>query len=97
MSAKVWSLQSFATGGDFEPPAPARIKVLHPMLTTGPATDAEIVGYSDGCLKIQVQRMIVVGSMLQVRSGERVAFGKVLSSVEIAPGYEIEVEAKPLP
>lgn len=94
MAARVWDLQNFASGRAFQTPAPARIKVLNPMLTTGPSSDAEIIGFSDDRLKVRVTTLIMVGSMVQIRSGERIAFAKVIATSLTGPDFEIEIDVK---
>ncbi len=77
---------------DFDPhlavPAPARVKVLHPILTDGPSTKGEILAISGNLLRVRVPGVIVVGSTVQVRSGEQLGVGTVRTSasgeIEIA-------------
>ena len=87
-------LKSFESTPVLETPAPARVKVLHSMLTTGPAMRAEILSIAENRLRIQVPRLIVVGSTVQIRNSQRVAFGIVHSSVPIGLDCEIEVNVE---
>lgn len=96
MSATVWNLKTFAASPVLQMPAAARVKILQPMITTGPSMHAEVLGFNEHRMSVRVPRMIVVGSTVQVRSGERVAFGSVLSSAAVGPDYEIEVDVERL-
>jgi hypothetical protein len=75
-------------------PAPARVKILHPAITTGPSMHAEILGLAEKWMQVRVPRLIVVGSTVQVRGGGRVAFGSVRASVAVGPDYDIDVDVE---
>jgi hypothetical protein len=94
MSTTAWNLETFATGPVLKKPGAARVKILQPMITTGPSMHAEILGLYNGKIRVRVPRLIVVGSTVQVRSGQRVAFGSVRSSIPVGPDYEIEVDVE---
>ena len=74
--------------------APARVKILHPVITTGPSMHAEILGLAEKWMQVRVPRLIVVGSTVQVRGGGRVAFGSVSASVAVGPDYDIRVDVE---
>jgi hypothetical protein len=80
------TLQSQAT-----PVMPARVKVLNPLLSMGPSMHAELLGFSEGVLKLRVPQHVLVGSTVQVRTPGRVAFGEVRSSMPAGEQDEIEV------
>jgi hypothetical protein len=85
---------SFPNRLSLETPARARVKVLHPTITAGPSMHAQLIHLSDQLLQVRVPRSIDVGSTVQVRSGERVAFGPVRSSVSSGTDFEIEVDVE---
>ena len=74
--------------------ATARVKVLDPLTSVGPAIHAELVGASDSGLHLRVPRFILVGSAVQIRIRDEVAFGEVRESVAIGGAYEILVAVK---
>ena len=71
--------------------APARVKVLNPLTSTGPSMRAELLNSSDEGLQVRVPRSILVGSMVQVRTREGIAFGEVRSSAVSGEEFEIGV------
>jgi hypothetical protein len=77
-------------------PVTARVKVLNPLSSTGPAMHAELLSFSDTDLRVRVPRCILVGSMVRVRTGEKVAFGEVRTSVPIGTEFEIGLEVQRL-
>jgi hypothetical protein len=73
-------------------PAPARVKVLDPIITTGPSMHAEILSSVENRILVRVPKNVIVGAMVQVRSGEQIAFGEVRSAASLGAGYEIGVD-----
>ena len=71
--------------------APARVKILNPLTSTGPSMHAELLGSSDRGLQVRVPRCILVGSTVQVRTQKGIAFGEVRSSAQSGSDYEIGV------
>ena len=96
MSATAWNLKTFDAGPVLETPAAARVKILQPMITTGPSMHAEILSFDEHTIRVRVHRLIVVGYTVQVRSGQRVAFGSVRSAVPVGSDYEIDVDVERL-
>ena len=92
MDGKLWDIQSFAAAPPVELPARARVKVVHPWVTATPAMHGEILSLAPGRLFVRVPRLTVVGSTVQVRSGQRFAVGSVRSSSALGSEYQIEVE-----
>jgi hypothetical protein len=74
--------------------ATARVKVLAPLTSVGPAMRAELVGASDSGLHLRVPRFILVGSAVQIRIRDEVAFGEVRESGAVGGAYEIQVAVK---
>ena len=74
--------------------APARVKVLNPLTTTSPSIHAELLSSSEANLRVRVPRSISVGSAVQVKTRERVAFGLVRSSTASGSEYEIGVDVQ---
>ncbi len=76
--------------------AAARVKVLNPLTSIGPAMHAELVDAYDGGLNLRVPRPILVGSAVQIRTRDHLAFGEVRASVAVGGTYEIQVAVKRL-
>ena len=75
-------------------PVPARVKVLNPVTSSGPSMHAQIISFSPGGFQVRVPRCILVGSAVQVRTRENVAFGEVRSSVPAGTEFEIGVQVQ---
>ncbi len=53
---------------------------------------AEILEYSEDRLRVRLPRLAVVGSTVQIRSGQRVAVGVVRSCTPLETDCEIAVQ-----
>jgi len=73
----------------------ARVKVLNPLTSNGPPMFAEVLGSSPAGLRIRVPRRILVGSTVQIRTGEKFVLGTVHASASTGAEFEIEVVAAP--
>ncbi len=74
----------------------ARVKVLNSLTSIGPAMHAELVDASDGGLHLRVPRAVLVGSAVQIRTGDQLVFGEVRASSAVGGVYEIQVVVKHL-
>jgi hypothetical protein len=74
--------------------APARVKILYPLIMTGSSMHGEILCYAEKWMQVRVPNRIVVGATVQVRGGGRIAFGSVSASVAVGPDYDIEVDVE---
>jgi hypothetical protein len=72
----------------------ARVKVLNPLTSIGPSIEGELLSSSDSSLAVRVPRCVFVGSMVQVRTRERVVFGHVWSSVPAGAEFEIGIAVR---
>ena len=70
---------------------PARVKVLNPLSSNGPSMHAELLSLANAVLQVRVPRCVLVGSVVQVRTRDLVAFGEVRSSNPAGADYDIEV------
>ncbi len=82
--------------GDQTGTATARVKVLNPLTSIGPAMHAELVDASDGGLHLRVPRAVLVGSAVQIRTRDHLVFGEVRASMAVGGAYEIQVVVKHL-
>jgi hypothetical protein len=73
-------------------PGPARLKVLDPIATTGPSSQAEILSASEFALRVRTGRRVLPGSKVQVRTNTRIMFGEVLAAIERDGKFDIVVE-----
>ncbi len=71
--------------------APARVKVLNPLTSTGPSMHAELLNFSEEGLQVRVPQSILIGSTVQVRTRDGIAFGEVRSSAPSGAEFEIGV------
>jgi hypothetical protein len=71
--------------------APARVKVLNPMTSMGRSMRAEVLRHSDMDLQVRVPRDILVGSIVQVRTSQMIAFGEVRSATPAGAVFDIGV------
>ena len=72
----------------------ARVKVLNPVTSSGPSMHAQIISFSDGGFQVRVPRRILVGSHVQVRTRDTVAFGEVRSMVPAGDEFDIGVQVQ---
>lgn len=70
----------------------ARVRVLNPLLSTGPASLVYVQNRSDGGLRLSVPRQILVGSLVQVLMPGEILLGEVRSCSPTDDQYEIGVK-----
>lgn len=70
----------------------ARVRVLNPLLSTGPAALVHVQNRSDGGLKLSVPRQILVGSLVQVLMPGEILLGEVRSCSPSEDQYDIGVK-----
>jgi hypothetical protein len=73
------------------PQAPARVKILNPVTSTGCSMHAEILRCSGVDLQVRVPRNVLIGSIVQVRTSQMIAFGEVRSATPAGAVFEIGV------
>ena len=76
---------------DQKPRDSARVKVLNPLTSLGPAMHAKLLSSSDNDLEVRVPRSILIGSAVQVRTSEQIVFGEVQSCEPTGAEFEIGV------
>lgn len=102
VSADVESLRPFATGSREdrrkEPRvsenAPARVKMLHPLISTGPSIHARILNRSASGVKLQVPHSVLVGALVLIRLPDTVVFGKVRYCISAGTEFQVGVYLK---
>lgn len=70
----------------------ARVRVLNPLLSTGPAALVHVQNRSDGGLKLSVPRQILVGSLVQVLMPGEILLGEVRSCSPSEDQYDIGIK-----
>lgn len=70
----------------------ARVKVLDPLMTMGPPSPAHALAIWGNGLRLRVNRAILRGSMVQVRIGERLGYGRVQFCLPCGTEFEVSVE-----
>jgi hypothetical protein len=72
-------------------PIAARVKVLDPLMTMGPPSPAHALAIWAKGLRLRVNRPILRGSMVQVRIGERLGYGRVQICLPCGTEFEVSV------
>lgn len=72
--------------------ATARVKVVDPLATIGPSTPARILSSSDAALSLEMHREVLPGSMVHVRTRDRIVLGRVHRCVPSGTEFEIAVQ-----
>jgi hypothetical protein len=79
---------------DFSQPdlgIPARVKVVDPLLTMGPSSPAHVLRVWGTGLSLRVHCAILRGSTVQVRTSDRILFGRVQFCLPSGTEFEISV------
>jgi hypothetical protein len=72
---------------------PARVKVIDPLLTLGPSSPARVLRVWDTGLSLKVHCAIFRGSLIQVRTRDKILFGRVEFCLPSGTEFEISVGA----
>jgi hypothetical protein len=72
--------------------ATARVKVVDPLATIGPSTPPRILSSSDTGLSLEMRREVLPGSLLHVRTRDRIFLGRVHRCVPLGTEFEIAVQ-----
>jgi hypothetical protein len=83
---------SFTTEPPLELPAPVRVKLIDPVVSSGPSAAAELLELSDTHMSVRLGKAIVVGAMLQIRNGTRLARGRAVECAAAPPGYAVRLK-----
>jgi hypothetical protein len=70
----------------------AHVKVLDPLLSTGPSTRARVVNDSASMVIINFPRIVFVGALIQIRMQSKILFGKARRCTAKGSEYEVEIE-----
>lgn len=70
----------------------ARVRVLNPLLSTGPSALVHVENRSDGGLRLSAPRQILVGSLVQILMPGEILLGEVRSCLPIEDQYEIGIK-----
>jgi hypothetical protein len=72
-------------------PIEARMKVIHPLLSTGPSTPVRIIQCSYSHMSVRVPSGVFLGAMVHLRTSSRILVGEVRYSEPVDSEYEIHV------
>jgi hypothetical protein len=75
-------------------PTPTRVKVLDPITSLGPSAPAQLMSISESGMHIRVSSSIFVGALVQVRSSEVSAFGRVRYCIPVGSAFQIGVKVQ---
>jgi hypothetical protein len=70
----------------------AHVKVLDPLLSTGPSTRARVVNDSASTVIINFPRIVFAGALIQIRMQSKMLFGKARRCTAKGSEYEVEIE-----
>lgn len=77
-----------------EEDTPARLKILHPLISMGPSIHARILNRSASGVKLRVPHSVFVGALVLVRLPDGIVFGKVRYCISAGAEYQVGVYLK---
>jgi hypothetical protein len=75
-------------------PTPTRVKVLDPITSLGPSAPARLMATCESGMHIRVATPIFVGALVQVRSSDLSAFGRVRYCIPVGLEFQIGVKVQ---
>lgn len=88
------------TRSNTEPPIDAagpidgRMKVIDPLMSTGPSTKVQVLRWSDSELSVCVPRRVLVGATVHLRTAGKIIIGEVRRCEPNEGSHEISVLVK---
>jgi hypothetical protein len=73
-------------------PLPSRVKVLDPISSLGPSSPAQLMAICESGMHVRVSSSIFVGALVQVRSSDISAFGRVRYCIPAGSEFQIGVK-----
>lgn len=70
----------------------AHMKVIAPLMSTGPAVRARVVKDSANVLTVRLPHIVFAGALVQIRIQSRILFGEARRCIAKESEYEIEIE-----
>jgi hypothetical protein len=71
-----------------------RMKIIDPLLTMGPAARVEVVNWSDSEVCVRLPRQVLVGTMVHLRTADKIFVGEVRHAHALESGHEIHIRVK---
>jgi hypothetical protein len=75
-------------------PMPSRVKVLDPITSLGPSAPARLMAICESGMHVRVASPIFVGALVQVRSSDVSAFGRVRYCIPVGSEFQIGVKVQ---
>jgi hypothetical protein len=75
-------------------PTPSRVKVLDPITSLGPSAPARLMAICESGMHVRVANPIFVGALVQVRSSDVLAFGRVRYCIPVGQEFQIGVKVQ---
>jgi hypothetical protein len=75
-------------------PIPTRVKVLDPITSLGPSAPARLMAICESGMHVRVLSPIFVGALVQVRSSDVSAFGRVRYCIPVGAEFQIGVKVQ---
>jgi hypothetical protein len=88
------------TQSDLEPgvqptgPIDGRMKVIDPLMSTGPSARVQVVRWTDSEVCVRVPRSVLVGAMVYLRTAKKTLVGEVRQCEPVDDENEIRVRVK---
>jgi hypothetical protein len=67
-----------------------RIKIIDPLVTMGPSARVEVVNWSDSDVCVRLPRQVLVGTMVHMRTADKIFVGEVRHAHPLESGHEIK-------
>jgi hypothetical protein len=71
-----------------------RMKMIDPLLTMGPSARVEVVNWSDSDVCVRLPRQVLVGTMVHLRTANKIFVGEVRRAHALESGHEIHIQVK---
>jgi hypothetical protein len=70
------------------------MKVIDPLLSTGPSARVEVVRWSDSEVCVRLPRQVFIGATIHLRTADRILVGEVRQCHAVELGHEIHIQVK---
>jgi hypothetical protein len=71
------------------------MKVIDPLMSTGPSARVEVVDWSDSEVRVRLARQILIGAMVHLRAAGKILMGEVRHCHAMESGHEIHIRVLP--
>jgi hypothetical protein len=68
-----------------------RMKIIDPLMSTGPSARVEVVQWSDSEVCVRLPRQVFVGATIHLRTADKIFVGEVRDCHLVQSGHEIHI------